>query len=198
MAQLGCYVPASSCRLSPVDRIFTRLGANDNIVGGQSTFMVELMDTAKVLKEATKHSLVILDELGRGTSTFDGMAIAQAVLLYLTRQIKCIGLFATHYRPLAVDCSTEHGIRCMFMDCAMDADGRRVTFLYRLTQGISPKSFGMNVATMAGIPAAVIDDAEIIADQMEKQLSISHHQDPNASVKRRLSRLVLNHLCPFG
>lgn len=159
--------------------------------------MVELLDTAKVLKEATKHSLVILDELGRGTSTFDGMAIAQAVLLYLCRQIKCIGLFATHYRPLAVDCSTEPGAKCMFMDCAMDADSRRVTFLYRLTKGISPKSYGMNVANMAGIPSSVIDEAEIVAEQMESQLSLSTMSDSSAiSNRKHLYRLVLDHLCP--
>jgi DNA mismatch repair protein MSH6 len=100
MAQLGCYVPASKCRLTPFDRIFTRIGANDNILAGQSTFMVELSETSKILREATPRSLVILDELGRGTSTFDGYAIAYAVLHHLTSKVRCLGLFSTHYQML--------------------------------------------------------------------------------------------------
>ena len=113
MAQLGCYVPAESCTLTPFDRIFTRIGANDNIIAGQSTFMVifsidhyyhnklniqvELSETSKILKEASNRSLVILDELGRGTSTFDGYAIAFAVLQYLLTHVRCLALFSTHY-----------------------------------------------------------------------------------------------------
>ncbi len=100
MAQLGCYVPAYSCRLSIFDRIFTRIGANDNIMTGQSTFMVELSETSKILREATSQSLVILDELGRGTSTFDGYAIAFAVLNDLCKRVQCLGLFSTHYGML--------------------------------------------------------------------------------------------------
>lgn len=100
MAQLGCHVPASKCRLTPVDRIFTRIGASDNILAGQSTFMVELAETSKILSEATSNSLVILDELGRGTSTFDGYAIAFAVLHHLINNVRCLGLFSTHYATL--------------------------------------------------------------------------------------------------
>lgn len=120
MAQIGCFVPAASCRLSPVDRIFTRLGANDNILAGQSTFMVELVETSRILHEASHRSLVILDELGRGTSTFDGLAIAQAVLAYLVERIRCMGLFATHYRQLAVDLENDPRVSCSHMAC--DAD----------------------------------------------------------------------------
>lgn len=120
MAQIGCFVPAKSCTLSPVDRIFTRLGANDNIFAGQSTFMVELSETSNILHESTEKSLVILDELGRGTSTFDGLAIAQATLFYLIDKIGCLGLFATHYRQLAVDMESERKSRCAFMACTTD------------------------------------------------------------------------------
>jgi DNA mismatch repair protein MSH6 len=121
MAQIGCWVPAASCRLSPVDRIFTRLGANDNILAGQSTFMVELTETSRILHEATHRSLVILDELGRGTSTFDGLAIAQAVLAYLVEKIRCMGLFATHYRQLAVDLVNDKRVACSHMSCNADS-----------------------------------------------------------------------------
>src|SRR4051812_17741199 len=100
MAQLGCWVPALSCTLSPVDRIYTRIGANDDIVAGQSTFMVELQETSNMLQHATDHSLLILDELGRGTSTFDGYSIAYAVLDYLAKNLKCGVLFSTHYHRL--------------------------------------------------------------------------------------------------
>lgn len=121
MAQIGCYVPAQSCLITPVDRIFTRLGANDNILAGQSTFMVELTETSRILHEATARSLVILDELGRGTSTFDGLAIAQAVLAYLIERTRCAGLFATHYRQLAVDYEgKDRRAACQYMACEAD------------------------------------------------------------------------------
>jgi DNA mismatch repair protein MSH6 len=122
MAQLGCYVPAKSCEMSPVDRIFTRIGAHDNIMQGQSTFMVELLETSKILKEATPHSMVVLDELGRGTSTFDGYAIAYSVLHYLLNYIGCIGLFATHYHSLTVDFGDNKRIRNAHMACQVDEE----------------------------------------------------------------------------
>lgn len=194
MAQIGCYVTASKCQISPVDRIFTRLGANDNIIAGQSTFMVELLDTAKILREATERSLVILDELGRGTSTFDGMAIAHAVLLQLARRTRCIGLFATHYRPLAVDFFQEPSVSCQYMSCALEADSKRVTFLYKLALGISPKSYGMNVAAMAGLPNTVVSEAESIADQFDQSLCLSIESRLH-SKSRKLSRLLVEMLC---
>lgn len=103
MAQMGCYVPAKSARLSPVDRIFTRIGANDNIMAGQSTFFVELQETSSILRNATSNSLVILDELGRGTSTFDGYSIAFATLEFLASEIKPLAMFSTHYHMLVDD-----------------------------------------------------------------------------------------------
>ena len=115
LAQLGGYVPASSCRMTPCDRIYTRIGANDNIMGGQSTFMVELAETSKILKEATPRSMVILDELGRGTSTFDGYAIAYGVLHYLATHVGCLGMFATHYQTLCKEFERSPEIRNMHM-----------------------------------------------------------------------------------
>ncbi|OAD06817.1 hypothetical protein MUCCIDRAFT_33695 [Mucor lusitanicus CBS 277.49] len=171
MAQLGGYVPARSCRLTPCDRIYTRIGANDNIMGGQSTFMVELAETSKILREATTRSMVILDELGRGTSTFDGYAIAYSVLHYLSTHIGCLGLFATHYQTLCKEFERSPEINNMHMGYIMDEDEQNVTFLYKLTPGICEKSFGMNVATMAGIPPSVVKRAAKIAEETE----IVHH-----------------------
>ncbi|RKP23818.1 muts domain V-domain-containing protein, partial [Syncephalis pseudoplumigaleata] len=151
MAQMGCYVPARRCQLTPVDRIFTRIGANDNIMAGQSTFMVELSETAKILNEATPRSLVILDELGRGTSTFDGYAIAYSVLHYLATIIGCRGLFSTHYGLLNEEMAHHTNIALKHMACYVDDDEKKVTFLYKLTPGACPKSYGMHVANMAGV-----------------------------------------------
>ena len=122
MAQLGCYVPARSCRLSPVDRIFTRIGAHDNIMAGHSTFMVELQETSRILQSATPHSLVILDELGRGTSTFDGYAIAYSVLHFLITHVRCLGLFSTHYHLLNEDFVDNSLLSKMHMACVVDEE----------------------------------------------------------------------------
>ncbi|RKP08628.1 muts domain V-domain-containing protein, partial [Thamnocephalis sphaerospora] len=169
MAQLGCYVPARRCRLTAVDRIFTRIGANDNIMAGQSTFMVELSETSKILHEATPRSLVILDELGRGTSTFDGYAIAYSVLHYLATYVGCLGLFSTHYGLLTEEMEADRNIRLMHMSCYVDEDRKEVTFLYKLTDGACPKSYGMHVANMAGVPTEIVLRAEEVAKEFEQQ-----------------------------
>ncbi|RHZ76117.1 hypothetical protein Glove_203g51 [Diversispora epigaea] len=168
MAQLGCYVPAKRCLMTPFDRIYTRIGANDNILAGQSTFMVELSETSKILHEATPRSMVILDELGRGTSTFDGYAIAYSVLHYLATHIGCLGLFSTHYGMLTQEFSKNPNIALKHMSCEIDQDRKEVTFLYKLVPGVCPKSYGMNVANMAGIPRQIIDRAEMIATKFEQ------------------------------
>ncbi|ORY03012.1 DNA mismatch repair protein Msh6 [Basidiobolus meristosporus CBS 931.73] len=167
MAQLGCYVPARRCRMTTFDRIFTRIGANDNILAGQSTFMVELSETSKILREATPRSMVILDELGRGTSTFDGYAIAYSVLHYLSTYVGCLGLFSTHYGMLTTEMEKTKNIALMHMSCQVDEERKEVTFLYKLTEGSCPKSYGMNVANMAGVPRAIVDKAEEAAKKFE-------------------------------
>ncbi|KAL8868623.1 MAG: hypothetical protein Q9174_004870, partial [Haloplaca sp. 1 TL-2023] len=144
MAQIGCYVPASSARLTPVDRIMSRLGANDNIFAAQSTFFVELSETKKILSEATPRSLVILDELGRGTSSYDGVAVAQAVLHHAATHIGCVGFFATHYHSLAAEFALHPEIRNMRMKIEVDDEERRVTFLYKLEEGVAEGSYGMH------------------------------------------------------
>ncbi|KAK0725276.1 DNA mismatch repair protein msh6 [Lasiosphaeris hirsuta] len=167
MAQIGCYVPAVSARLTPVDRIMSRLGANDNIFAAQSTFFVELSETKKILSEATPRSLVILDELGRGTSSYDGVAVAQAVLHHVASHIGCVGFFATHYHSLATEFENHPEIRAQRMQIHVDDKNRRVTFLYKLEDGVAEGSFGMHCAAMCGIPSKVIERAEVAAKEWE-------------------------------
>lgn len=167
MAQIGCYVPASAARLTPVDRIMSRLGANDNIFAAQSTFFVELAETKKILSEATPRSLVILDELGRGTSSYDGVAVAQAVLHHVASHVGCVGFFATHYHSLATEFENHPEIRARRMAIDVDDDKRRVTFLYRLEDGVAEGSFGMHCAAMCGIADRVIRRAEVAAREWE-------------------------------
>mmetsp|Transcript_28787 Transcript_28787/g.86393 ORF Transcript_28787/g.86393 Transcript_28787/m.86393 type:complete len:1227 (-) Transcript_28787:2817-6497(-) len=167
MAQLGAHVPAESMELTPVDRIFTRIGANDNIIAGRSTFMVELKETATILNHATDHSLVILDELGRGTATFDGTAIAYATLKHLLERVRCRTMFATHYHSLTDDFSTHSAVSLEHMACRVEENRRDVTFLYQLERGVCSKSYGLNVANMAGLPSAIVDYAEKKAAELE-------------------------------
>ncbi|KAL9596859.1 MAG: hypothetical protein Q9219_005529 [cf. Caloplaca sp. 3 TL-2023] len=167
MAQIGCYVPASRARLTPVDRIMSRLGANDNIFAAQSTFFVELSETKKILAEATPRSLVILDELGRGTSSFDGVAVAQAVLHHTATHIGCVGFFATHYHSLAAEFAAHPEVRNRRMRISVDEGERRVTFLFKLEDGVAEGSYGMHCASMCGIPGKVVERAEEAAREWE-------------------------------
>ncbi|EEB07647.1 MutS protein [Schizosaccharomyces japonicus yFS275] len=168
MAQLGCYVPAKHARLTPMDSIHTRLGANDDIMSSRSTFMVELSETKKILDESTPRTLVILDELGRGTSTYDGQAIAYAVLHHLVSNIGCLGFFSTHYQSLCTDFVHHKQLRMMQMSALVDEAGRRVTFLYKLVDGVCSKSYGMNVASMASVPEEVVQVAETKSLELEE------------------------------
>ncbi|APA06987.1 hypothetical protein SS1G_04335 [Sclerotinia sclerotiorum 1980 UF-70] len=167
MAQLGCYVPAKSATLTPVDRIMSRLGANDNIFAAQSTFFVELSETKKILSEATSRSLVILDELGRGTSSYDGVSVAQAVLHHVASHIGCIGFFATHYHSLALEFDSHPEVINKRMAIEVDDESRSVLFLYKLENGVAEGSFGMHCASMCGIPRKVVDRAEVAAREWE-------------------------------
>lgn len=167
MAQIGCYVPAVSARLTPCDRIMSRLGANDNIFAAQSTFFVELSETKKILSEATPRSLVILDELGRGTSSYDGVAVAQAVLHHVATHVGCVGFFATHYHSLATEFENHPEISPKRMRIHVDEAEKRITFLYRLEAGVAEGSFGMHCAAMCGINGRVIERAEVAAREWE-------------------------------
>ncbi|ESW35166.1 hypothetical protein PHAVU_001G212500 [Phaseolus vulgaris] len=170
LAQVGADVPAESFDLSPVDRIFVRMGAKDNIMAGQSTFLTELSETATMLSSATRNSLVALDELGRGTATSDGQAIAEAVLEHFVRKVQCRGLFSTHYHRLAVDYLKDPKVCLSHMACQVGggiAGLDEVTFLYRLTPGACPKSYGVNVARIAGLPTSVLQKAAAKSGEFE-------------------------------
>jgi DNA mismatch repair protein MSH6 len=167
LAQVGCYLPCTSATLTPVDRIMSRLGANDNIFAAQSTFFVELSETQKILSEATPRSLVILDELGRGTSSYDGVAVAQAVLHDISTRVGCVGFFATHYRSLAKEFEAHPEVVNKRMRIHVDSDSKSITFLYKLEEGVAEGSFGMHCAAMCGIPSKVIENAEKAAREWE-------------------------------
>lgn len=160
MAQAGSYVPAQTAHLPILDRIFTRIGSGDNLVGGKSTFMVEMEETAAICMQATEKSLVILDEVGRGTSTFDGLAIAQAVVEYLFKTVKARCLFATHYHELALLEQQLPGIVSCYAASRKTEQG--IIFLYRMVRGIADGSFGIDVARLAHLPPTVIYRAEKI------------------------------------
>ena len=171
LAHLGCHVPAAACNLTPVDRIFTRVGANDAIMAGLSTFRVELEETATILRHATEHSLVILDELGRGTATFDGMAIAHATLSHLITHVRCRSLFATHYHALTREFEAPNARVALYhMACAVDEASRAVTFLYSFAPGACHRSHGVNVARLAGLPEAVLELAASKSAELEALL----------------------------
>jgi DNA mismatch repair protein MutS len=168
MAQMGCFVPAREARIGVVDRIFTRIGALDNIMRGQSTFMVEMMETARILNQATSRSLVVLDEIGRGTSTFDGLSIAWAVAEYLHdhSSFKPKTLFATHYHELTELVLTKERVKNYNM--AVKEWGGEIIFLRKIVEGGTNRSYGIQVARLAGLPQKVIDRAKEILSNLEK------------------------------
>ena len=169
MAQVGSFVPARAAEIAPVDRIFTRIGASDDLVSGQSTFMVEMNEVAQILREATKDSLVILDEIGRGTSTFDGMSIARAVVEHIDKYIHAKTLFATHYHELTEMENERIRNYCI----AVREKGKNVAFLRRIVAGAADKSYGIHVARLAGLPPKVTARAEEILHALEQKESAS-------------------------
>lgn len=183
LSQIGCYLPASLATLSPIDKIMTRLGANDNIMQGKSTFFVELLETKKLLSNATANSLVILDELGRGGSSSDGFAIAESVLHHLALHVQPVGFFATHYGSLGLSFQNHPQIRPLRMGIVVDTSSRNITFLYKLEEGSAPGSFGMNVAAMCGIPSQIVDNAEAAAQNYEQTQKLKLHLDEQKSNK---------------
>ena len=163
LAQTGSFVPCSSARLGIVDRIFCRVGASDNLARGESTFLVEMTETAHILRSATEKSLVIMDEVGRGTSTEDGLSIAWAVSEYLLDRIKAKTLFATHYHELT---RMEHP-KLVKLCMAVDESGGGISFLRKVVHGAAENSYGIHVASLAGVPQPVIDRAKVILDRIQ-------------------------------
>ncbi|KAL2823747.1 muts domain V-domain-containing protein [Aspergillus cavernicola] len=183
MGQIGSYVPAQSAKLGMLDAVFTRMGAFDNMLAGESTFMVELSETADILKQATPRSLVILDELGRGTSTHDGVAIAQAVLDYIVRSIRSLTLFITHYQHLSsmVHSFTNEELQNVHMRFSESGTGtdEEITFLYEIGEGVAHRSYGLNVARLANLPGPLLEMAKQKSAELEKKIR-----------RRRLAGLV--------
>jgi len=173
MAQIGSYVPAKSANISVVDRIFTRVGLQDDLTAGQSTFMVEMVETASILNQATRHSLIILDEIGRGTSTYDGLAIARSVAEHLhnSSNLGCKTLFATHYHEMT-SLSSELS-RAKNYHVSVTEDNGNIVFLRRIVEGGADRSYGVHVARLAGIPSSIVNRAwEILRELEEYQGSV--------------------------
>ena len=167
MAQMGCYVPAKSCRMPVFDRIFTRIGASDDILSGQSTFMVEMTEANRALQEATSQSLILFDEIGRGTSTYDGMALAQAMIEYIAACIHAKTLFSTHYHELTTLTDSIGCVRNVHVVVKEEND--KVTFLYKIRDGAADRSYGINVARLAGLPDAVLERARGLQKELESK-----------------------------
>jgi DNA mismatch repair protein MutS len=168
MAQIGSFVPARSARIGIADRIFTRIGASDDLAAGQSTFMVEMTEVASILKNAGPNSLLILDEIGRGTSTYDGMAIARAVVEYCAdpKKLGARTMFATHYHELT---RLEDTLSCVKnLSTAVKKRGDDVIFLRRIVHGGADRSYGIEVAKLAGVPDSVIRRAKDVLSELEK------------------------------
>src|SRR5699024_9461415 len=151
MAQIGCFVPAESAELPIFDRIFTRIGASDDLISGQSTFMVEMMEANQALRHATPNSLILFDEIGRGTATYDGMALAEAIIEYIHQEVRAKTLFSTHYHELTVLDERLSGLKNIHVG-AVEQDGE-VVFLHKMMEGPADKSYGIHVAKLAGLPA---------------------------------------------
>ena len=167
LAQIGSFVPASSATIGVADKIFTRVGAADDLASGQSTFMVEMNEVAYILKNATKKSLLIFDEIGRGTSTYDGMSIARAVLEHVAEKIKAKSLFATHYHELVALENTLEGVKNF--NVAAKKRGNTITFLRKIVPGGTDDSYGIDVARLAGVPDAVIERAQEVLKEIESE-----------------------------
>lgn len=167
MAQVGSFIPARSASFSPVDRIFTRVGASDDISTGQSTFMVEMQEVSHILRNATKNSLILLDEIGRGTSTYDGMSIARAVVEYIDEKIHGFTLFATHYHELSD--MADHSSHIKNYTVTVKERGKDITFLRRIVPGCADRSYGIHVARLAGLPESLLKRADDILQSLEEK-----------------------------
>src|SRR5581483_8218367 len=174
MAQMGSFVPAHQARLDVVDRIFTRIGASDNLARGRSTFMVEMTETAAILNTATSRSLILLDEIGRGTATYDGLAIAWAAIEYIHQRTRAKTLFATHYHELTELADLLSGVKNFHVSVKENAGG--IVFLRKVEAGPADKSYGIEVAKLAGLPLTVIQRArEVLAEHEDAERRATEH-----------------------
>jgi DNA mismatch repair protein MutS len=174
LASMGSYVPAAACRLGPIDAIHTRIGAADDLANAQSTFMLEMTEAAQILHAATPQSLVLMDEIGRGTSTFDGLALASAIATQLHDKTQAFTLFATHYFELTEFPATHHSALNVHVSAA--ESGRDIVFLHEIQGGPASKSYGIQVARLAGMPAAVLNQARHVLDALEQHATAAQAQ----------------------
>lgn len=175
MMQIGCFVPAASARLPIFDQVFTRIGAADDLVSGQSTFMVEMLETRYALSKATPNSLILLDEIGRGTSTYDGIALAQSIIEYIHREIHAKTLFSTHYHELTKLGDELEQLQNVHVG-AIEEDGS-IVFLHKVMEGAADESYGIHVAKLAGLPDNVIERSRVILKELESE-TVSERQSP--------------------
>lgn len=166
MAQIGCFVPAQKAQLPIFDHIFTRIGAADDLISGNSTFMVEMMEANDALQHATTHSLIIFDEIGRGTATYDGMALAQAIVEYLNNQVHAKTMFSTHYHELTALADQLDEVKNVHVDATQE--NGKLVFLHKILPGPADKSYGIHVAKLAGLPESLLKRAQIILEDLEK------------------------------
>lgn len=190
LAQIGCFVPASSAEVPLIDRIFTRIGAADDLIGGQSTFMVEMADIQVMTEKATARSLIIIDELGRGTSTSEGMAIAQAVIEYVHDTIACKALVSTHFHELSHLEGSLKGLRNYSM--AVQESGDKVNFLRKLVPGAADSSYGIYCARLAGLPEGIIDRAYGLLQNIEQAAVSGTPVLHYGGIQERQANVVVN------
>ena len=198
MAQIGSFVPADEANMPVFDQIFTRIGASDDLISGQSTFMVEMLEANNALRYATKDSLIIFDEIGRGTATFDGMAIAQSMIEYIATSIQCITLFSTHYHELTMMDESFH-IQNVHASASVEND--HIVFLYKIKPGRSHRSYGINVAQLAKLPDEVIQRSQVILQSLEnkkKKKVVSDVQEPQTIQKESAVEKALERIDPMS
>ncbi|MDE7264460.1 MAG: DNA mismatch repair protein MutS [Anaeroplasmataceae bacterium] len=214
LAQIGSFVPAKTANLMLFDAIYTRIGASDDLVSGQSTFMVEMMEANYAISNATKNSLILFDEIGRGTATYDGMALAQAILEYVHEKIGCVTLFSTHYHELTILDKKLKRLKNVHVEAKETEQG--VAFLHKVLDGPTDKSYGINVASLAGLPKSLIARSKIILQQLEEEsgkekgiaLDLFNFEEYDAKEEviketraeqtlKRLEEIDLNHLTPL-
>ena len=202
MAHIGSFVPAKSAMIPITDKIFTRIGASDNLISDQSTFMVEMNEVASIIRNATKDSLLILDEIGRGTSTFDGLSIAWAVVEYLTKNVKAKTLFATHYHELTELEGTLDGVKNYKV--TVRELNNSIVFMRKIMRGGANKSFGIEVAALAGVPREITDKAKTVLKRLEKNdLTVRSDSEEEAppraisEVERIIKEMDMNNLTPM-
>jgi DNA mismatch repair protein MutS len=177
LAHIGCYVPAAAATIGPVDRIFSRIGAADDLAGGRSTFMVEMTETANILHNATANSLVLMDEIGRGTSTYDGLSLAWACAIDLAVRVRAFTLFATHYFELTRLPEEYDGIANVHLEAVEHDD--RIVLLHAVRDGAADRSYGLHVAALAGVPKQVIERAQQRLQELENS---NHHPEPQMAL----------------